>query len=135
MEDKTTKQSQFIESRAKGNSFDNIAKTLGVSKSTLIQWSKDYREDVDNMRAIEREALAEQYKITSHHQLEQFGIRLTKIREEVAKRDLSDVPTDKLITMEIKIAETVKNLGIGVTFNHYGYDRWKTSEVDEKWDA
>lgn len=42
MEDKTDKQQQFIELRAKGNSFDNIVKKLKVSKGTLISWSKNF---------------------------------------------------------------------------------------------
>lgn len=37
MENKAEKQAKFIEPRAKGNSYDNIVKQLGVSKNTLLK--------------------------------------------------------------------------------------------------
>ena len=52
MEDKLEVQNQFVELRAKGNSYDNIAKTLGVSKSTLLSWSKDLSMAIENERNV-----------------------------------------------------------------------------------
>ena len=43
----------FIKLRAKGNSFDKIAKELGVAKQTLIDWSKEFEEEIANLKAIE----------------------------------------------------------------------------------
>lgn len=45
MEILETKQ-QFIELRAKGWSFDKIAKKLGKAKQTLIDWSKELDKDI-----------------------------------------------------------------------------------------
>ena len=67
MENKTDKQSLFIELRAKGNSFDRIAKELKVSKATLIGWSKELKQEVDNYTSLKRDAVFKKYKITKLH--------------------------------------------------------------------
>ena len=133
MEDKADKQQEFIELRAKGNSFDRIANRLSVSKGTLITWSRTYQQEVGNMMSLEREAMAEQYKITRAHQLGLYGEQLGKVREEVKKRDLSDVPTEKLVNMEIKLLEAINNLGVRVVLKD-GRDTWDMLGPEE-WEA
>ena len=109
MENKNDKKDQFVELRAKGNSYDSIAKKIGVSKGTLISWSRDLKVEIQNYRNLEADALMEKYKMTKNSQLESLGAQLTKVREEVSKRNLSDIPTEKLVTMEIKLLETINN--------------------------
>ena len=111
MMDTTEKQWEFIELRSKGNSFDVIAKKIGVSKGTLIKWSRDFNDDVANYTAIEREKLIEAAKLTKQHQITTLGKRLEMIRSELANRDLSSVPTSKLIEIELKIIEAANKIG------------------------
>ena len=96
-----TKQ-QFIELRAKGWSLDKIAKELGKAKQTLIDWSKQLQDEIANRKALELEALYETYYLQRESRLQTFGAMLTKIKEEVGRRDLSDVPTDKLLELLLK---------------------------------
>jgi transcriptional regulator len=102
-----TKQ-RFIELRAKGWSFDKIAKELGKAKQTLIDWSKELQDEIANSKAIELEALYESYYLLKENRLQTFGTMLTKIKEEVERRDLSDVPTDKLLELLLKYNNQVK---------------------------
>jgi transposase len=90
---------QFIELRAKGLSFDNIAKELGVSKQTLINWSKELSLEVSNIKAIQLEALQEKYYILKEKRIELFGEKLKAINDELSKRDLSDIPTERLLDL------------------------------------
>ena len=133
MEDKTDKQNEFIELRAKGNSFDRIANRLKVSKGTLIGWSKEYQQEVSNFSAMERETLAEQYRTTRNHQLALFGEQLQKVRLEIQKRDLGDVTTDKLVNMEIKLLDAINTLGVGVVLAG-DEDMFKLAK-EQKWEA
>lgn len=110
MEDKTDKQQQFIELRAKGNSFDNIAKKLNVSKGTLINWSKNFDLEIKNQTSVEMDSLRDKLALTKKHQLESYGEQLSNIRNELSKRDLSDIKTEKLIEVEIKLLEAVNAL-------------------------
>jgi len=99
---------QFIELRAKGYSFDRIAKELGKAKQTLIDWSKDLQDEIANLKGLELEALYERYYLLKESRLQTFGEMLTKIKKEVESRDLSDVPTDKLLDLFLKYNSQVK---------------------------
>lgn len=99
---------RFIELRAKGWSFDKIAKELGKAKQTLIDWSKELEDEIANLKALELEALYETYYLQRESRLQTFGAMLTKIKKEVESRDLSDVPTDKLLELLLKYNSQVK---------------------------
>jgi transcriptional regulator with XRE-family HTH domain len=99
---------RFIELRAKGWSFDKIAKELGKAKQTLIDWSKELQNEIVNRKALELEALYETYYLLKENRLQTFGAMLTKIKTEVESRDLSDVPTDKLLDLFLKYNSQVK---------------------------
>ena len=107
METVETKE-RFIELRAKGWSFDRIAKELGRAKQTLIDWSKDLQEEIANRKALELDALYETYYLQRESRLQTFGAMLTKIKEEVMSRDLSDVPTDKLLDLFLKYNNQIR---------------------------
>lgn len=101
METLETKE-RFIELRAKGYSFDRIAKTLGKAKQTLIDWSKEYEEEIGNLKASEIESLNERYYLTHERKIKLLGKQLKKIKDELEQRDLSEVPTDKLMGLFIQ---------------------------------
>lgn len=104
----TELKERFIELRAKGWSFDKIAKETGKAKQTLIDWSKELQDEIANRKALELEALYEGYYLMRENRLQTFGAMLTKIKEEVERRDLSDVPTDKLLELLLKYNSQVK---------------------------
>ena len=101
METLETKE-RFIELRAKGWSFDKIAQELSKAKQTLIDWSKELEEEIANLKALELEALYEKHYLLKENRLQVFGEVLSKIKEEALSRDLSDVPTDKLLELLLK---------------------------------
>ncbi len=107
MELLTTKE-RFIELRAKGWSFDKIAKELGKAKQTLIDWSKELQDEIANSKALELEALYESYYLMRENRLQTFGEMITKIKAEIEKRQLSDVPTDKLLELLLKYNAQIK---------------------------
>lgn len=108
---KTIEQKQeFVELRAKGYSFAKISEQIKVSKPTLIQWSQDevtFR-NIHNLKALYHDELQEQYAITKRHRIAVFGEVLNRVKNELQKRDLSEIPTDKLIAMTIRLSETLK---------------------------
>jgi IS30 family transposase len=99
---------RFIELRAQGWSFDKIAKELGKAKQTLIDWSKELEGEIANRKALELEALYESYYLQRENRLQTFGALLSKIKKEVESRDLSDVPTEKLLELFLKYNSQVK---------------------------
>ena len=101
MELTETKQ-KFIELRAQGLSFDKIAKELGKSKQTLIDWSRDFMGEIANLKAIQLEEMYETFYLTKENRLQTLGTMLSKIKEEVETRELTDVPTEKLLDLLLK---------------------------------
>lgn len=131
MEDKLEVQNQFVELRAKGNSYDKIAKTLGVSKSTLLSWSKDLSLEINNERNVAMDAIYEKHKLAKQHQMEMLGIQLGKVREELERRDLSEVSTDKLVAMQLKLLDAINTSGVNVAFTAIVGD-WEASLTKEQ---
>jgi hypothetical protein len=107
MEILETKQ-RFIELRAKGWSFDKIAIETGKAKQTLIDWSKELEEEIANCKALELELLYESYYLYKENRLRMFGELISRIKEELANRDLSEVPTDKLLDLLLKYENQIK---------------------------
>jgi transposase-like protein len=108
MEILATKQ-RFIELRAKGYSFDKIAKELGKAKQTLLDWSKDLDLEIAQAKAIELETLYESYGLYKEARLKTLGEILGKLKIELDQRDLSDLPTDKLLDLFLKYEGVVKD--------------------------
>ena len=59
---------------------------------------------------LEKDALFESCKLNREHQIESLGSRLSKIREEINKRDLSNISTEKLINLEMRLSDSVNKL-------------------------
>lgn len=101
---------RFVELRAQGLSFAKIALELGVSKPTLIEWAKDeeLQRQIKNLQAIELEALQEKYYARKVQRLELLGEQAEAVKEELKKRSLGDVPTDKLLGLLLKLSAALK---------------------------
>jgi len=98
MKDNKTKD-RFIELRAQGLPFVKIAAEIGVSKTTLVNWEREFEEEIDNLRAVELEALYDKYHLSARKKVEYFGDILNRIQGELETRDLSTIPTEKLFAM------------------------------------
>ncbi|MDF2787671.1 MAG: hypothetical protein K0S80_769 [Neobacillus sp.] len=105
---KIDQKEQFVELRAKGVSYDEISKEIGVSKPTLIKWGKEMQMDISNRKALELELLQEKYFVSKAKRIELFGEELLRLNEELTKRNLSEVPTEKLFDMKMKTIASLK---------------------------
>lgn len=90
---------RFIELRAKGYSFDKIAKELGKAKQTLIDWSKELQDEIANVKALELEALYEKYYLLKESKITNYGTILSQITTELKQRDFSKVNTGRLLEL------------------------------------
>lgn len=137
---KNSEKYQFIELRAKGLSFHKISQELEVAKSTLIQWSKELELEIANLKAIEMEAIFEHYCMSKKARIELFGEQIAKIKNELRKRDFSDIPTEKLFDLLLKYANYLKQDEMKMEFRREEkqdlFDRLKDLETKViKWVA
>ena len=97
MKDQETVQ-RFITLRAQGWSFDRIASELGVSKPTLIAWSRKHQFEIQNLKAIEMETLANQWLASTSERVNALGEQLRRVESALASRDLTALSTPQLMT-------------------------------------
>ena len=102
MKDIKTKH-RFVELRGLGKSQRSVADELGIGLQTAVRWERELKEQIENQRAMELEQLQEEYWLTEHDRIKCFGGQLQQIRDQLNKRDLSDVETPKLLDMELKL--------------------------------
>lgn len=93
---------KFIKLRAKGHSYRDIEDILGISKSTLSNWNSELEEEIARLKAIELDALYQQFYMSKKSKIELLGNILNQMKEEVINRDLSEVETDRLLELIIK---------------------------------
>ena len=85
---KEEQKSKFIHLRAKGYSYERIAKELGVSKGTLVNWNTELESEIAQIRSIELEALQEEYFLLKEGRIRLLGGQLKALQTEIGKRDL-----------------------------------------------
>lgn len=107
MKNQTDKE-KFIELRAEGRSYADIAVALKVSKPTLIAWGKELEMDIGNARTLRMDELFEKYAVAKSKRVEVFGERLNAILTELGTRSLADVPTSSLLALALKYGESLK---------------------------
>lgn len=107
---------RFIELRAKGWSFDKIAREIGKAKQTLIDWSKDLQDEIANRKATELEALYETYFLLKEAKIKKFGAILSKITNELENRDFNKIPTGRLLELYLLYFERLSQEVIEPSF-------------------
>ncbi len=110
------KQKDFICLRAKGKSFREISEKIGVSQRTLINCNNELKHEIANARAVELEALQDEFYMLKERRIQLFGEKLKKISEELESRDLSDVSTEKLFDMFFKMYGLLEKEAVEVDF-------------------
>ena len=108
MKNQTDKE-RFIEKRAEGLSYADIAVALKVSKPTLIAWGKELQRDIGNARTLRMDELFEKYAVAKSKRVEVFGERLNAVLAELETRTLANVGTVSLLTLALKYGEFMKD--------------------------
>jgi len=99
---KEEQKHRFVMLRAKGYSYARIARELGVSKGTLTAWNVELEAEIAKTRAMELEALQEEFFLLKEGRIRLIGEQLKAIQTEIGKRDLSKVNTDKLLELQLR---------------------------------
>ncbi len=100
-------KNRFIELRAKGWSYRRCAEELNMSKSTLAKWGREFEMEIASAKAMELEALQEKYGCLKEARIQSLGQFLSRLKGELEKRDLTKLPTEKLLSMVLKYQEAL----------------------------
>lgn len=107
---------QFIELRSQGASYSQISKLLGVTKSTMIQWAREHNETINNLRAMDFADISEKHYLVKKKRVELLGETLTRIKDELGKRDLAEIPTEKLLKCQMDCLILLKQEEVRAVF-------------------
>jgi hypothetical protein len=77
--DKIERQTQFIELRARGLSYDRIGSEMGVAKNTLLTWGRELTQEISNAKSLFLAELLEKYAVSKTKRIEAFGGELQRI--------------------------------------------------------
>lgn len=104
----------FIQLRIEGHSFDEIAKELKTSKSTLIEWNKkaEVKGEIYQGKAFAINNMVKAFEFDKQTRLKAFLQLSKKINDELLKRDLTEISTDTLLKMGI--ANDNRIIGVGM---------------------
>jgi transposase len=102
LKDKKTKN-RFVELRAQDKSLRTAADELQIGLQTAVRWERKLKEQIEDLKTIELDALLERHRLTLQAQIERYGVELARVNEEIQKRDLASVPTPKLYDIMIKL--------------------------------
>lgn len=126
---------RFIELRAEGRSYADIAVALKVSKPTLIAWGKELQRDIGNARTLRMDELFEKYAVAKAKRIEVFGTHLNAILAELGTRNLANIATSSLLTLALKYGEFMKDElePLNLQGEDLPFDMSSISAVPDKW--
>lgn len=107
MKDQETVQ-KFVELRAQGWSFARIAAELGVAKSTLTEWSRKFRFDIHNRRALVLDDLQDRILGTVQHRVAGLAEKLGKVENELRERGLKEMSTAQLYALAASLRRQIE---------------------------
>ena len=107
---------RFIELRSQGWPFARIAAELNVSKPTLINWSRKHQFEIQNLRAVELEALADKWLSSVSERVNVLGQQLRNVEIELATRDVKDLSTPQLYAMARSLRRQIEEAAGPVQF-------------------
>lgn len=112
------KQTKFLQLRADGISFDKIAIELKVSKPTLIQWSRLYKTDIEDMQFQAMQQLKETYNYNKKSKYEQYLKHLDKFDKAIDEIDLSTATIKDLLMVRNDVNMKLENIERTTTYTN-----------------
>jgi hypothetical protein len=98
---------KFVERRAQGWSLVRIAAELGVARSTLIEWSRPLRFDIQNQLAIELDDLRDRLLGPCSARASGLAEKLARVENELRKRDLATLSTQRLLSLSLALRREI----------------------------
>jgi len=107
MHDEQTVQ-RFVELRASGWTYARSMTELHVTKPTLIAWSRKHQFQIQNLKAIELEALRDKWLASVTDRVNALGVQLQQVKSELAKRNLTELSTPQLFIVSRQLRHQIE---------------------------
>ena len=108
---------RFIELRAQGWTYARLMTELNVSKPTLIAWSRKHQFQIQNLKAIELEALREKWLASTTDRVNALGEQLRRVESELAAREPATLSTPQLFSLARSLRRQIEQATGHVQFS------------------
>ena len=108
MKDNKIKE-KFILLRGEGLSFDKIAKMINVSKPTLIEWQKEFNNEIKEIKEIRFNEILEKYNMIKEKRIERIARELDLAWKAYEKIDYKDMNKRELLMVIIRLEKRLKD--------------------------
>lgn len=102
------KKRAFITARAEGKSYEQIAKDLGISKSTCTKWSKDLEEEITTLQEAQREEIITTYKMQKEARINGLTAILEKIDTAIEEIDFKELSPRELLNLKLQYTRAIR---------------------------
>ncbi len=106
---KNEREARFQAMKAEGKPFEQIARETGESLQTVIRWGRCNKDEIKTYDAVRIESLRERFPVFKAQRIALLGEQIIRIREELAKRNLQDISTDKLFKTLVQLTKLLKD--------------------------
>lgn len=101
-------KADFIRLRAEGRSYNYIANTLHISKSTCSSWENELNNAIAELKQEQLDELYHSYAMHKEARIKKLGDTLESINTALDEADLTDIPPEKLLDFKLKYIEALK---------------------------
>ena len=99
---------QAVILRSDGKPYEEVAEQLELSVQEVIDLLENEEVAINTYRAVKMETLITSQQADHKGRIEHLSNLQNRLREELESRDLSTIPTDKLVTLILKTSEALK---------------------------
>lgn len=93
---------KFLALRVEGSSIRAASQAAGIDKTTGQKWQKEFEAEIATRKAERLEEAYQKYGAAKVARVTAYGETLARIEEALGKRNLDEVPTEKLLDFKIK---------------------------------
>ena len=101
---------EFLQLRLQGLSFTSISRRLGVSKPTLIKWSKQSQAELHARRLEDQQHQARELAASTDQEVAALNRRLTFLKHELVSRALRKVASSDIEALAGEIRQHIAHL-------------------------
>lgn len=108
---------RFVELRAKGWTLARIAAELHIAKGTAVEWERQHRTEITDLRSLEIEALQDRVLASHEAELATLAGQLQRVEAILAKRKFECLSTEYLFCMAGALRSQIRRLRLTPAFS------------------
>lgn len=101
-------KAEALRLRAEGTPVEEIVERTGLGAQEVVDILAEEQDAITTMQGIKEEAALISYGVSRRERLKKIVSLRNKVEEELDKRDFSDIPTEKLPALLLKINEAIR---------------------------